>query len=237
MERNETLVFIPTYNERDNVETLYKEIKKYKKDVDILFCEDNSPDGTGKKIDELAQKDPSVYVMHRPKKMGLGTAHIDAFEYARRHNYVYLVTMDADLTHDPKYIPTMFGKKDTADIIVGSRYMQGGGMTGWGKIRLPFTYFWRFVIKKGLGMPYDCTGAFRLYNVKSLKPEVYEKISSKGFSFCIESLYRLKESGLKISEIPIKARNRIHGQSKLSIGIMREAASTFFRLFFERIRK
>ena len=231
------MVFIPTYNERENINLLYSEIKKHKKDVDILFCDDNSPDGTGKEIDLLREKDPSVHVMHRAKTLGLGTAHIAAFDYAKKNEYDYLITMDADLTHDPVYIPSMLEKKDTTDIVVGSRYIQGGSMSGWGKIRLQFTYFWRNLIKRGLGMPYDCTGAFRLYNVKKLRPEVYRLVSSKGFSFCIESLYRFKESGLRITEIPIKARRRIHGESKLSVGIMREAAATFCRLFFERKKK
>jgi dolichol-phosphate mannosyltransferase len=234
MAKNEVLVFIPTYNELQNVEILYKEIKKNKHDVDILFCDDNSPDGTGKFLDQLAKKDPTVFVMHREKKLGLGTAHLCAFEYAQKHNYRYLLTMDADLTHDPIYIPALLAKKDSSDIVVGSRYADGGGMSGWGKIRLPFTYFWKNLIKNGLGMPYDCTGAYRLYNVKVLKPAVYQKVQSKGFSFCIESLYRLKQAGCKIAEVPIKARNRMYGKSKLSMAIMKEAAFTYCRLLFER---
>ncbi|MGE0207098.1 MAG: polyprenol monophosphomannose synthase [Candidatus Babeliales bacterium] len=237
MQKNEVLVFVPTYNERDNVLILYEEIKKHKEDVDILFCDDNSPDGTGKVLDDLSKKDPSVHVMHRPAKLGLGTAHVQAFEYAQKHNYKFLITMDADLTHDPRYIPALFEKRDVHDVVIGSRYIHGGGMSGWGRIRLPFTYFWRNLIKRGLGMPYDCTGAYRLYSVQKLKPHVYKKVSSKGFSFCIESLYRFKEDGLRITEIPIHARNRIHGDSKLSVAIMKEAAKTFCRLFFERRKK
>jgi dolichol-phosphate mannosyltransferase len=237
MVKHEILVFIPTYNERENVEKLYQKIKEYKKDVDILFCDDNSPDGTGKVLDLLAEKDRSVRIIHRLTKSGLGTAHLAAFEYAQKNNYRYLITMDADFTHDPLYISSMIAKKDQADIIIGSRYIAGGEMSGWGKLRLPFTYFWRALIKSGLGMPYDCTGAFRLYNVKKLKPDIYKKISSKGFSFCIESLYRMREQGLIISEIPIHARNREHGASKLSFGIMKEAAITFCRLFLERRKK
>lgn len=237
MERNKILIFIPTYNEKDNVEILYQEIKKQKKDVDILFCDDNSPDGTGVFLDTLSKKDSSVFVIHREKKLGLGTAHLQAFDYAQCNNYDYLLTMDADLTHDPIYIPALLEKKESSDIVVGSRYIQGGGMSGWGSVRLRFTYFWKNLIKRGLGMPYDCTGAYRLYKVKSLNPVVYKKVQSKGFSFCIESLYRMKESGLTIIEIPIKAQNRVHGQSKLSFAIMKEAANTFCRLFFERRKK
>ncbi|MEX0940362.1 MAG: polyprenol monophosphomannose synthase [Candidatus Babeliales bacterium] len=234
MQKNEILVFIPTYNERENVEKLYQEIKKYNQAVDILFCDDNSPDGTGEILDNLAQKDTSVHVIHRSAKLGLGTAHVKAFEFAQQYKYRHLITMDADFTHHPSYISAMLQKKDEADIVIGSRYAHGGSMSGWGSIRLPFTYFWRNMIKKGLGMHYDCTGAFRLYNVSQLKPELYQKFSSKGFSFCMESLYRMHQSGFKIMEVPIKAHNRMHGKSKLSVQIMKEVALTYFRLLFER---
>jgi dolichol-phosphate mannosyltransferase len=234
MQKNEVLVFVPTYNERDNVELLYKEIKKYHEKVDILFCDDNSPDGTGRVLDNLSEKDPTVHVIHRPAKLGLGTAHIKGFEFAHKNNYRYLVTMDADFTHHPSYIPAMLEKKETSDVVIGSRYIDGGGMKGWNKFRLPFTYFWRNMIKRGLGMPYDCTGAFRLYSVKKLKPSLYQQLDSKGFSFCMESLYRMHQSGLKITEVPIHAQNRLHGQSKLSTGIMKEALFTYLRLLFER---
>lgn len=237
MEKNEILVFIPTYNERENVEALYREIKKYHAQTDILFCDDNSPDGTGKVLDSLAAEDSTVHVMHRPTKLGLGTAHVKAFEFAQDHNYRYLVTMDADFTHHPSYIPAMLEKKEKFDVVIGSRYVSGGAMSGWSKIRLPLTYFWRNMIKRGLGMPYDCTGAFRLYSVKKLKPYLYQQLDSKGFSFCMESLYRMNESGFKIAEVPIKAQSRIHGESKLSVGVMKEVFLTFLRLFFERIKK
>lgn len=234
MQKHETLVFIPTYNERENVEKLYKEIKHYCQEADILFCDDNSPDGTGAVLDGIAQKDDTVFVLHRPQKLGLGTAHMQAFSFAQKHKYRYLVTMDADFTHHPSYIPAMIAKKEEADIVIGSRYVTGGTMHGWNAIRLPFTYFWRSVITHGLGMPYDCTGAFRLYKVNRLQKKVYTKLESRGFSFCIESLYRMKQSGLKITEIPIQAHNRLHGTSKLSFNIMREGARIFLKLFFER---
>lgn len=233
----ELLIFIPTYNERENVTKLYRAIKQHSKEADILFCDDNSPDGTGNILDQLAHHDKTVHVIHRPAKLGLGTAHVQAFSYAQEHGYHYLVTMDADFTHDPSYIPKMVHHKENADIIIGSRYTSGGSMHGWGKIRLPFTFFWRNMINKGLGMPYDCTGAFRLYNVKRLPTNVYTNINSKGFSFCMESLYRFKQSGLKVKEIPITAHNRLHGKSKLSVSIMKEVAMTFLSLWYERIKK
>src|SRR5581483_1378599 len=210
------LIFIPTYNERDNITALYQEIKKLPFQITILFCDDNSPDGTGSFLDELAAHDAQVKVIHRPAKLGLGTAHKLCFEYAYHNNFDYLLSMDADFTHDPCYIPDLLAKKDEADIVIGSRYIAGGGMQGWNRIRLPFTYFWRNAIKYGLGLPYDSTGAFRLYKVKILVPEVYNTFKSKGFAFGLESLYRLKHYGAKITEVPICARNRKYGESKLS---------------------
>lgn len=235
--RNDILVFIPTYNERGNVEKLYKEIKKLPYPIDILFCDDNSPDGTGKTIDVLALTDQSVKVMHRPKKLGLGTAQKEAFIYAAQNNYRWLIIMDADFTHDPKYIPGLLAQKENADIVIGSRYASGGSMEGWSKFRLPFTYFWRGMIKLGLGMPYDCTGAFRLYNVAILKEPVFKQATSRGFSYGMEALYYFKLNGARITEIPITARSREYGESKLSGAIMREVVRTYFNLVKHRITR
>lgn len=235
--QSNTLIFIPTYNESGNIENLYYEIKKLPTKTDILFLDDNSPDGTGKIIDSIVAKDDSTFAMHRAGKMGLGTAHIEAFKFARQKEYEYLVTMDADFTHHPRYIPALLATKDHSDITIGSRYVAGGGMSGWGKIRLPFTYFWRRMIRHGLGMPYDCTGAFRLYKVRILKPEIYEHLRSIGFSFCMESLYHLKKQGLKVTEVPIQAHNRTAGKSKLSTKIMAEVARMYFVLLIDRVKE
>jgi dolichol-phosphate mannosyltransferase len=233
--KHNVLIFIPTYNERDNIERLYQEIKKLSHETNILFLDDNSPDGTGKIIDAIVAQDPSCSAIHRPGKMGLGTAHKEAFRFAHKHDFQYLLTMDADFTHHPHYIPALIAQREKADIVIGSRYTSGGQMHGWGKIRLPFTYFWRGMIKYGLGMPYDCTGAFRLYKVKQLKPELYDSLRSVGFSFCMESLYYLKKNGLQISEVPIRANNRVAGKSKLSTTIMSEVAGMYCKLLFDRI--
>jgi dolichol-phosphate mannosyltransferase len=234
---NELLIFVPTYNELDNVQPLYEHLKKLPETADILFLDDNSPDGTGKVLDEIARNDQDVNVIHRSGKLGLGTAHIEAFKFARTKGYRYLVTMDADFTHHPSYIPAMFAQKKHADIVIGSRYTHGGKMQGWGKIRLPFTYFWRTMIKHGLGMPYDCTTAFRLYNVNCLNPQLYDSLSSKGFSFCMESLYQFHTHGIKIAEVPIEARNRTRGKSKLSYSIMKEVLTTYIKLMMRKIKK
>ena len=234
---NTILVFIPTYNERGNIERLYQEIKKLSCPLDILFCDDNSPDKTADIIDNLAQMDTTVKCIKRPCKMGLGTAHIEGYNYAKKHNYDYLITMDADFTHDPCYIPALIEQKDQADIVIGSRYMHGGTMEGWGKLRLPLTLFWKKMINLGLNMPYDCTGAFRMYRVSILNSDVYSTFNSRGFSFGMEALYRFKQHGATITEIPIHARNRQEGKSKLSVKIMSEFACQYLKLTFERLLK
>lgn len=232
--KDSLLIFIPTYNECDNIYPLYQEIKKHVEHAHILFCDDNSPDGTGTLINDLSKQDKTVKVIHRPGKMGTGTAYVHAFSYAQEYNFEYLVTMDADFTHHPKYIPTLLAKRDTADLVIGSRYAEGGTMIGWNRIRLPLTHFWRSLIRRGLGLSYDCTGAFRLYRVNQLKPTTYTNLRSKGFSFCLESIYRLHQDGLKIDEVPIQAQSRRHGESKLSGPIMREVAFTLFKLSAEK---
>lgn len=231
---HDILVFIPTYNEYGNIEKLCAAIKK-NISCTILFCDDNSPDGTGQLLDTLAAQDPTIKVMHRPKKMGLGTAHLAAFWYAKKHAYKVVITMDADFTHDPVYLPALIAKRNDADIIIGSRYESGGKMSGWNKIRLPFTLFWKNAIKYGLGMPYDCTTAFRLYNVNIMQDELISTFSSTGFSFNIESLYKFKKHGARIAQIPIHAQTRQYGESKLSVGIMTEMAKEYFKILIDRL--
>ncbi len=233
--QNNILVVIPTYNERENVPILYDRIKKAYHDVDILFIDDNSPDGTGNVIDTLTIQDPTVHAVHRAGKLGLGTAYFAAFDYLKTHPYNYIIIMDADLTHDPKYLPALIAKKSSADIVIGSRYAEGASMHGWGSIRLFFTHFWRSMIKYGLGLNCDATGAFRLYNTAILKPEIYNTIHAKGFAFQMESLYRFKQCGATYTQVPIEAHQRIHGVSKLSGKVMREVAKTYFVLLYDRI--
>ena len=229
------LVFSPTYNERHNITLLYNKIKQLPLQTHILFCDDNSPDGTGHEIESLIEQDATVHVIHRAGKLGTGTAFIEGYKFARDNNFEYMVTLDADLTHDPEYIPAMLEKCNRADIVIGSRYASGGKMTGWNKFRLPFTLFWRNMIKFGLGMPFDATGAYRLYKVDVLRPEIYSTFHSRGFSFCMESIYKFKKHGARIAEVPIHAKSRIHGESKLSTAIMTEVAREYFRLFADRL--
>lgn len=228
------LIFVPTYNERANIEPLCTAIRRQPFTPDILFCDDNSPDGTGELLNTLSASDPYIKVIHRSGKLGLGTATKQAFEYAIAHGYDFLITMDADLTHDPAYIPALIGKRHESDVVIGSRYAAGGSMQGWNLFRLPFTYFWRSMIRWGIGLPYDATGAFRLYRVSFLAKLDLKQIVSRGFCFGLESLYYAKLAGARIEETPITAHSRVAGKSKLSVRIMTEFAGKYLQLVADR---
>lgn len=230
------LISVPTYNERDNIEPLYEALKSLPCPLDILFVDDNSPDGTGQVIDMLCASDKSVHVIHRASKQGLGTAHIAGFNYARAHNYDYIITMDADFLHDPKYIPVMLSKAPQADIVIGSRYAAGGHYEGVGPVRKFFTYFWRGCIRWGLGLQYDATGSYRLYKTAILKPEIINKIKATGFDFNLEALYRFRKAGAKIVEIPIETQGRSYGTTKLTARDQRMVWGSFCSLLWDRIR-
>lgn len=231
------LVCVPTYNEKDNVYLIYEGIKQSAPECDILFCDDNSPDGTGNIVNQLAHKDPCVHALHRPKKLGLGTAQRDALEYARTHGYTYAIIMDADLTHNPIFLTELIKQKESADVVIGSRYIRGASMHGWSFVRLPFTHLWRSLIKTGLGLPYDATGAFRLYRLSVFNDQEHFKVKSREFAYGLELLYRLNQKKIRIVETPIKAEQRIHGESKLSGKIMREMAYLYCQLLLERMLK
>lgn len=230
------LIVIPTYNERGNVKPLIDLIYNEAPHADILFIDDNSPDGTGILLDEIAQGDPKIKIIHRALKSGLGTAYKFSFDYMQEHNYTYLITMDADLLHDPKYIPLLINQAQEADIVIGSRYSMGGSYNGIGPIRKNFTYFWRWIIAKTVGLKCDATGSYRLYHKSILKPEIYKQISAKGFEFNLEALYYFKRAGSRIKEIPIEARGRTYGSSKLNSQEMLTVLKKLIYLSWDRIR-
>lgn len=215
MSDRKILVMLPTYNERENVQKMCRELSRIDIPVDILFVDDNSPDGTGDVLDGLAKRVPHLLVMHRSGKLGIGSAHKDGIAKAYSHGYTHLVTMDCDFTHCPKDIPDLLQCADEYDVVVGSRHMHRDSLSGWN--------LWRkFVTKTGhvlttvlLKMPYDATGAFRLYRLDRIPPEVFRSVSSNGYSFFIESLEILNLNRFRIQEIPIALPPRTYGHSKL----------------------
>lgn len=215
--RNELLIFIPTYNERENVESILSQLLALELPADILFLDDNSPDGTGEVLDSLAERYANVSVQQREGKLGIGSAHAHGIRYAYEHGYCLLLTMDCDFTHSPEYIRDFLAKSETADIVVGSRYIQDNSLTTWNAYRRSLTRMGHVATKLFLGMPYDATGAFRLYRLDRLSSYFIDCVHSRGYSFFFESLYVLHLNGYQIAEIPTYLPARTYGHSKMRL--------------------
>jgi dolichol-phosphate mannosyltransferase len=212
-----TVIFIPTYNERENVQELCARIHALNLDADILFLDDNSPDGTGEVLDGLAKKYQNVTVLHRTGKLGIGSAHQDGIQWAYRNKYKYLITMDCDFTHPPEHIPDLLKKAVDHDIVVGSRYLREDSLKGWNLLRKSLTMAGHVMTKYILKIQQDATGAFRLYDLEKVPSHAFQIVSSKGYSFFFESLYILNLNGFSIAEIPISLPPRTYGHSKMRL--------------------
>jgi dolichol-phosphate mannosyltransferase len=222
-----TLVFIPTYNERENVETMHQQIRALGLDVDILFVDDNSPDGTGQLLEEIARRDMRLHVVHRSGKLGIGSAHIDGIAWSYDHEFDVLITMDSDFSHSPSDIVRLLANRHEAEIVVGSRYLRPGSLEGWNLLRRLLTTLGHALTHGLLNMNEDATGALRLYDLRAIPRPLWEKVRSRGYSFFFESLFVLKANGFSIAEIPIVLPARTYGSSKMSL---REAARSARRV-------
>jgi len=212
-----TLIFIPTYNEAENVEALFHKIRALELDTDFLFLDDNSPDGTGKIINRLAEGYPNVNVIHREGKQGIGSAHNMGLRWAYQHEYKLVVTMDCDFTHSPARIPEFLAHAGDFDIVVGSRYLRKGSLRGWNPLRRSLTWFGHFLTTFLLGLPYDATGAFRAYRLDGIPCGSLDLIYSRGYSFFFESLYVFWLNKVTIKEIPLELPARTYGHSKMKV--------------------
>ncbi|HTS18165.1 MAG TPA: glycosyltransferase [Verrucomicrobiae bacterium] len=212
-----TLLFIPTYNERENVQRTYALIKEQHLDLDLLFLDDNSPDGTGQLLDEMASRDARMRVIHRSGKLGIGSAHQHAIQWAYDQGYPVVVSMDCDLTHPPHHLPTFLQYAGDYEIVLGSRFMQEESLSEWNLLRKFLTHLGHFLTRHVLHVPYDATGAFRLYRLDRIHRDVFRLVESTGYAFFFESLYILCLSGVRVKEIPIELPIRTHGQSKMRI--------------------
>ncbi len=231
MNDGKILVFIPTYNERENVEKICSEIIKVCPDVDLLFMDDNSSDGTGIIIDGLARKHQNVKIIHRPRKMGIGSAHIEGIKWAYDKGYSHLITMDCDFTHSPKRLPAFIKNSKDCDIVVGSRYIMKNSLNGWIFFRKFLTQTGHFLTTYCLGMPYDATGAFRLYRLDKIPRHAFDFIRSKGYSFFFESLYILSINGFSVKELPIILLPRTYGHSKMNYKDAFHSLSCLVRIY------
>jgi dolichol-phosphate mannosyltransferase len=211
------LVSLATYNEAGNIAPLVAEIHKYAPDAHVLVVDDNSPDGTGKLADELAAKDSRVHVLHRAGKLGLGTAILTAMRYAIEHDYDYLLNMDADFSHPPRFLPGILAGMADHDVMIGSRYVPGGGTENWPLSRLAMSRTVNTLVRFLFRMPVkDASGAYRCYRVSNLRRAHLERTQSRGYSFQQEVLFRVHQTGAALGEYPIIFENRREGKSKVN---------------------
>jgi dolichol-phosphate mannosyltransferase len=221
----ESWVILPTYNEAENLERIVKAVlERLPTPGRVLVVDDNSPDGTGELADRLASGHEAISVLHRPRKEGLGPAYLAGFHVALDGGAQRIIEMDADFSHDPAYLPRLVGAADEADLVIGSRYVPGGGVTDWGPMR-------RFISRGGsayarvaLGLPIqDLTGGFKCFRREVLESIKLDTIEARGYAFQVETTYRAIKAGFRVIEIPIVFRDRMDGTSKMSRSIVAEA--------------
>lgn len=218
------LVVIPTYNERDNLPRIVPLVLVQDQRIDILVVDDNSPDGTGQLADELAVVNSRVHVLHRTAKQGLGRAYLAGFTWALERDYAFVIEMDADFSHDPKYLPVLLGAVGEADLVLGSRYASGVNVINWPMSRLLLSWFANKYVRWITRMPLtDATGGFKCFRRAVLEAIPFERVRSNGYGFQIEMSYRAWRKGFRLQEVPIVFVDRLEGQSKMNKKIVREA--------------
>ena len=234
---NRLLILIPCYNERENVPKLHQRIRALKLEADVLFVDDNSPDGTGVVIDNLAKKYRNTFVLHRPGKQGIGSAHKEGIRWAYEKGYKNLITMDCDFTHPPEYIPVLLENSEGYDVVVTSRYLRKRSLEGWNILRKTLTLLGHLMTRFILKMPYDATNAFRFYNLENIPPEIFSLAESNSYSFFFESLHILHLNKLRIKEIPINLSPRTYGSSKMRMSDALQSLKLLFVVYFNTLGK
>jgi len=223
-----TVVVIPTYDEKDNVAPMSEAVLATP-DVEILFVDDNSPDGTGDRIEELIKANSRIHCLHRTKKEGLGRAYVAGFQKAIELGAEKIVQMDCDFSHDPKDVPRLIA--EDADLVIGSRYVKGGDTPGWPFKRRLISRAGGIFIRVVTGMPLrDPTGGFKCWKVSTLKKIDFASVASAGYSFQLEMNHRTWKAGCSIREIPIVFTDRVAGYSKITAGIATESVKIAWRL-------
>ncbi len=225
------LICMPTYNEKDNIRNITSAIHDVVPDVHILVIDDGSPDGTGAIADELSARDQRIHVLHRTEKAGLGPAYIAGFGWALDRGYDFVLEMDADFSHQPKYLPDMLATLKTHDVVIGSRYVTGGGTENWGLIRRLISRGGGLYARTILGVGIqDLTAGFIGWRRKVLETLDLGNIEASGYVFQIEMKYRAHQAGFRIKEIPITFPDREVGESKMSTSIALEAVTRVWKI-------
>lgn len=229
---SETLVIIPTYNERENLPQILQRLLALPVELDVLVVDDNSPDGTGKIADEFAARDARVKVLHRQVKDGLGRAYCAGFLWALARDYEFVFEMDGDLSHNPADIPGFLDAAKNADLVVGSRYSNGIRVINWPLNRLMLSLTAAKYVKVITGMPItDPTGGYKCFRRNTLKVLDLENVHSNGYSFQIEMTHKVWRQGMRVAEVPIIFTDRFQGRSKMSWSIVEEALLMVWRLW------
>ncbi len=225
------LIVIPTYNEAENIGRILPEVLKYSPDCDVMVVDDNSPDGTGKIVEYICQSEKRVRLLKREKKEGLALAYLHAFDLAIKEGYDAILQMDADFSHSPSDVPKLFEALKTHDVAIGSRYVYGGGTSGWTWPRKMISRGGNLYAQMVLGTKViDMTGGFNAWRSTVLKSLELDTVKSKGYAYQVELKYRAFKRGFSIKEIPILFLNRRFGYSKMSKEIIREAAFRVFQM-------
>ena len=225
------LIIVPTYNERENLPALMEALRRAVPDADLLVVDDNSPDGTGQIADDFAASDAHAHVLHRNSKDGLGRAYLAGFAWGLARPYECMVQMDADFSHDPASVPLLLAASGSADLVLGSRYVAGGGTENWNAGRRLLSRFGSLYARTILNLkPNDLTGGFKCWRRHTLEAISLETIASNGYSFQIEMTYRAALRGFSVVEVPIVFADRTVGKSKMSKRIVWEAVGMVWKL-------
>ncbi len=231
-------VIIPTYNERENLPSLVHALLALPFPLRIIVVDDHSPDGTGEIADRLARETGRVHVIHRPAKQGLGTAYAAGFRHALKLGVDCIVTMDADFSHDPQYLPALIQQSHKYDLVIGSRYVPGGAVRLWSWQRRLLSWGANTIARLALGLcVHDCTAGFRCYRREALAAIDLDAIKADGYSYLIEMLFQCQARGLTIGEVPIIFSDRRRGASKISRQEIFKAGITVLRLMWARLRR
>ena len=228
------LIAIATYNEYGNVSPLLDLIIKENLNCDILFVDDNSQDKTEEVIKSYQEKNSNIKLISREEKLGVGSAHLEALEFAYSNGYNFLVTMDADFTHNPKYIKQMLKLSETYSLIVGSRHIEKNSIQSWPLFRKFLTYSAYYVTKNFLNINFDATSGFRSYNLEKINQDLFKKIKSRSYSFFVESSYILNKK-LDVKAVPIEMPHRFAEKSKMKIADISTTIFLIIRLIFKRL--
>ena len=217
-------VIVPTYNERENLESIVTRIRSAVTGADVLVVDDNSPDGTGELADKIASSDAHVHVLHRPGKAGLGAAYLAGFGWALQHDYQVLVEIDADGSHDPAQLPVLLAALEHADLVIGSRWVSGGSVENWPRSRELLSRSANLYTRLMLGMPVrDATAGYRAYRAQTLRTIGLDRVESQGYCFQVDLTMRAVRAGLRVAEVPIRFTERTKGASKMSRAVLAEA--------------